>query len=225
MFGLRTAIYRHVDPLKLLSHLKSKDVLKQKEFDAINETSVTSCQKIAYIIEAVTCKGESGLDHFIAALKKETDHLPHQALAEILEGVRNGFCTPLSPEFTLMEDVISPHLPAFIHCVNLRVLLPKLIKYQIIAGDKVKYFSNFNLTTARLNCHLFCKLYRCGSDAVEKFIYCLIEENTHPPHHDLAWQLIQQLSTLERHRVLVNRLEKTLRDTPWVSCIYHMPAI
>ena len=219
MSGLRRAIYRHVNPLKLLSLLKSKGVLTQEEFEAINQTNVTSYQQITCIIEAVTVKGESALDGFIAALKEEIDHLPHQVLAEMLEAVRNGSCDPLSPEFTLIEDVISPYLPAFLHHVNPHVLFPNLRKYQLITREMAEYFSNSDLTTATLNCHIYCKLYCSGPNAVEKFIYCLIEDNTHPSHHALAWQLIEKLSTLEQHHELASRLEQALHDTPWVSYI------
>lgn len=220
--GLQKAIYRHVNPLKLLPLLKRQGVLTQEEFEVINQTNITGHQQISYIIDAITSKGKSAMDRFIAALKEGTDHLPHQALAEILEGVRNSSFTPLSPGFSMIEDVVSPHLEAFIHCVDPHVLLQNLMKCQLITGDEVDYLSNLNLTTARLNCRIFVKLYFCcRPDVVEKFIYCLIAESTHPSHRDLAWRLIQQLSSLEQHRELANRMEQAFRDTPWVSCIYH----
>lgn len=211
MSDLQRIIDRYVKPNKLLPLLRTKGVVTQDEFETLNQTS-THHQQVSFICETITFKGQSSLDGFIAALKEETDHPPHQVLAEMLEATLEGSYIAIPPEITLIEDVISPHLSAFVDCVNPHELLPNLMKYQLITGDEFEYFSSSSLTTSRLNCHLFCKLRCCGPDAMEKFIYCLIKEKKHLPHHKLAECLVQQMSTLKQHCDLVHRLEQALHD-------------
>ena len=124
----------------------------------------------------------------------------------------NGPFTPVPDNYSLVDDVITPHLPAFINCLNSLALLQYLQRYQLVTDEEVEHLLNSTLTSAGCNRFIFSQLSHCGADTVENFIRCLIEEETHPPHHELAKLLIQQLSELEQHQELAHRLDLALSE-------------
>ena len=208
---LQMAIVRSVKPLLLLSYLRSCSVLTQTEYDRINSRTVPQDQ-ISLIVDAVVSKGRKALDGFIEALKKETKHPSHQELAAMFDEALNGSLTPVPDNYSLVDDVITPHLPDLMDFLNPLALLQHLQRDQLVTSEEVERLSNFTLTTAGCNRFIFSQLYRCGADAVEKFICCLIEEETHPPHHELARLLIRQLSELEPHQELARKLDLALSE-------------
>ena len=213
MFNREVDIDHHVKPLSLLSHLKRRDVVTGTEYDSISQGTITDHQRIILIIDAIVSKGRNAFDEFIAALKEEQQHPPHQELAQLLEEELAGshHSHPVLP--SLVDDVISLHLPYLENSLNPDVLIPYLVRHQLVTTEEQDHLSNPTFTRAARNRYIFSRLYRCGSDAVERFIKCLIEEKSHPPHHNLAERLIEQLSQLEEHRELADRLEQALHDT------------
>ena len=209
---LQMAIVRSVKPLLLLPYLRSCSVLTQTEYDRINSPGTIPQDQISLIVDAVVSKGRKALDGFIEALKKETKHPSHQELATMFDEALNGSLTPVPDNYSLVDDVITPHLPDLMNFLNSLALLQHLHRDQLVTSEEVERLSNSTLTSAGCNRFIFSQLYRCGADAVEKFIRCLIEEETHPPHHELARLLIQQLSELEQHQELARRLDLALSE-------------
>ena len=201
-----------VKPLTLLPLLKSNGVVTQKEYEIINRDSISDHQRVLHIVDVIISNGRNALSKFIAALKEEDQHPPHRRLAEMLEGLLVGSHVSWSLEPSLVDDVISPHLPCLVNLINPSVLILHLVRYRLVTAEEEDQLSNPTFTIAARNRYIFSQLYRCGPDAVKNFISCLIEEKIYPSHHELAEKLIQQLSTLEQHRELASRLEQALRD-------------
>ena len=210
---VRNAMDKNLKPLLLLPYLRSHGVLTQIEYDRINDPGTIHQDKVFLIIDAVVSKDRKALDTFIEALKK-TENSSHQELAEMFDKVLCGHLTsePVNYDYSLVDDVITPHFPAVMNSLNLTALLWYLQKYQLLTGEEVERLSSPVLTTAGCNRYIFSRLYRCGADAVENFIRCLIEEETHPPHRELAMLLIRELSTQEQYLEQARRLDLALTE-------------
>ena len=209
---LQQDIDRNVKPLTLLPLLGSEHVVSQEEFECINRNDLNRHQRILCITDAIVSKGQDALDGFIAALKREREHPPHLGLAEKLERALNGFYTSVSVGYSMVDNVISPYLPTLVDSVNPLVLLKHLRKHQLVTSEEEDHLTNSCLTMAARNRYMFCRLHCCGPDAVKKFIYCLIEEETHPYHRELARLLIRRMSELEQHQDLAHVLERALDE-------------
>ena len=196
----------------LLPYLRSCSVLTQIEYDRIIHPGTVQHDQISLIVDAVVSKGQKALDEFIKALTKETEHPSHRELAKMFHEALNGSLTPVPDNYSLVDDVITPHLPDLMNYLNSLALLQHLQKYQLVTSEEVERLINSTLTSAGCNRLIFSQLYRCGADAVENFIRCLIEEETHPSHHKLAKLLIQQLSELEQYQELARRLDLALSE-------------
>ena len=172
-----------VKPLTLLPLLRSDNIVTQREYETITQDTLSDHQRVLHIIDAIISKGRNALTKFIGALKEENQHPPHQKLAEMLEALLLGSHVSSLWESSLVDDVISPHFSFFVNSVNPSVLIPYLVRHQIVIAEEEDHLSNPTFTTATCNRYILLQLYRCGPDTVKNFIACLTEERTHPPHH------------------------------------------
>ena len=195
--------YLNVDVLK--SHLVERFVLEADDLRYLHDELTR--KPVDYILDLV--EERSLYLKFLESVRSETTHLGHEYIQALLQGTYYCRDDELHKSAGIRRKIESI-LPKMMD-VNLPSLFPLLYSQCLLTNDEAELFiANPNVPNQNI-LQFFDILNTKGPLAYLKFVHCLSQEMSHPPHNQLYELLCQ---TTDEEELAVGIWGSPARRTP-----------
>ncbi len=183
----RVMLMQAINLPALLPVLVRHGVFTPEETDRLRDEHHTSVERLTFLLQYISRKGQSTVDEFVQCLREETRHRGHQEILQLLEKSASD-----RPEFSPVLAILDAQLEVIVKHLDVNSIAQLLADADVIPRHNVMDVTNPQKTPQEQLSRLIRVVQSQGVQGMVGFLRCLQEDLRSTSHQKLAQILLEQ---------------------------------